>query len=135
MGVLSKLLGRRKAAAARPDDKAHVEETLEDEETPDDEEDDASSFDPDATMFVSVKIPVLGQQAMRKLREYETGHVTHYDWLCGNDCFGECRRVQEEGPYSVADGLAGIAPVPGMGAYRECSCTVVPAKGKGSAES
>ncbi len=122
MGVFSKLFGRHKAEAARPDDKDEVEETL------DDEEDRGSSFDPEATIFVSPKIPIIGQQAMRKLREYEKSGVTRYNWLCGNDCLGVCNRVQKEGPYNVADGLAGIAPVPGMGAYRECSCTVVPAK-------
>ncbi len=124
MGVFSKLLGRHKAKAAPPDDKADVEETL------DDEEDRGSSFDPDATIFVSPKIPIIGQQAMRKLREYEKSGVTRYNWLCGKDGHGVCQRVQKEGPYKVADGLAGIAPVPGMGAYRECTCTVVPVKGK-----
>ncbi len=125
MGVFSKLLGRHKARAARPENKADVEETPDD-----DEEDGGSSFDPEATIFISPKIPVIGQQAMRKLRAYEKAGVTRYNWLCGKDCLGICRRVQKEGPYNVADGLTGIAPVPGMGAYRECTCTVAPVKGK-----
>ncbi|MDJ0862172.1 MAG: hypothetical protein QNJ87_07880 [Gammaproteobacteria bacterium] len=120
MGVFSKLFGRRKQAPVALRHKVEVEETSESDE------DGETEFDPDATIFISPKIPIIGQQAMRKLREYEQNRVTRYNWLCGPDCLGVCRRVQEEGPYSVADGLAGIAPVPGMGAYRECACTVSP---------
>ncbi len=121
MGVFSKLFSRRGGAPAQPDVTAEVEET------PNSEEQKETAFDPEATIFISPKIPVIGQQAMRKLREFEQSRVTHYHWLCGDDCMGVCKRVQDEGPYKVADGLAGIAPVPGMGAYRECSCTVIPA--------
>ena len=121
MSVFSKLFGRRKSAPVQPDGKTAVEET------PDNDEPEEPAFDPDATIFISPKIPITGQQAMRKLREYEKSRVTRYNWLCHDDCLGVCRRVQDEGPYNVADGLAGIAPVPGMGAYRDCICTVAPA--------
>ncbi len=121
MGVFSKLFGRRTAIVAQPKEKVKIEET------PDDDEDEGAAFDPDATIFISPKIPIVGQQAMRKLREFEKSRITRYDWLCGDDCLGICRRAQEEGPYKVADGLAGIAPVPGMGAYRQCTCTVTAA--------
>ncbi len=121
MGVFSKLFGRRTGVVAQPKGKADIEET------PSHEESEGAAFDPDATIFISPKIPIVGQQAMRKLREFEKSRITLYYWLCGDDCLGVCRRVQEEGPYKVVDGLAGIAPVPGMGAYRGCSCTVTPA--------
>ena len=122
MGVFSKLFGRRTGVVAQPERKAETEET------PDDNDDEGAAFDPEATIFISPKIPIVGQQAMRKLREFEQSRVTRYDWHCGDGCLGVCRRAQDEGPYTVADGLAGIAPVPGLGAYRQCACTVTPAK-------
>ena len=120
MGVFSKLFGRRTRVPAQPIKAAEVEETL------DDEENTAPKFDPEATIFISPKIPIVGQQAMRKLRAFEKSRITQYNWKCGDGCLDVCRRVQNEGPYKVADGLAGLAPVPGMGAYRECNCTVTP---------
>ena len=123
MGVFSKLFGRRTRATAQPRQAAKIEKT------PADEQESEAKFDPEATIFISPKIPVIGQQAMRKLREFEKSHITRYNWQCGDGCRGVCQRVQKEGPYKVADGLAGLAPVPGMGAYRECNCAVVPVKG------
>ena len=118
MGFLSWLFGKRKS---RPDP---VEQKTVFEEASGKEEERKSSFDPEATMFVSPKIPVAAQQALRKLREWSDSNVKQYNWRCGDDSVGVCRQVQDEGPYMVEDALAGIAPVPGMGAYRDCNCTV-----------
>ena len=118
MGFLSWLFGKRKNQPEPVEQRAIIEE----ESREADER--VAPFDPEVTMFVSPKLPVTAQQALRKLRLWSDAKVKQYNWLCGDDCAGVCRQVQDEGPYMVQDALAGIAPVPGMGAYRDCECTV-----------
>jgi len=76
-------------------------------------------------MFISPRLSMAGQQALRKLREFHKRGIDRYKWVCSPKCGAPCKRAEAEGPYSVADALAGVAPVPGVGAYKECECGVV----------
>ncbi len=81
-------------------------------------------FDPESTIFMSPHISMQAQQALRKLRELTRQNVTHYRWVCTPDCGEPCKLAAAEGPYSVEDGLSGIAPVPGVGRHKTCTCDI-----------
>jgi hypothetical protein len=137
MGLFSWLFRRQHAAqgpqppqvAPQPEDPDTV--PLEAAQTGGDEDETTRglAFDPDATIVVSPKISAHAQQALRKLREYSNQHIAHYTWVCAPDCGQACKRVATEGPYSVEEGLSGLAPIPGVGAYKACRCTIAPARG------
>lgn len=120
-GLFSRLFRRRSAepntppnaGAAAPNPAAQTQN----QEVP--------GFDPEATIFISPRLSMAGQQALRKLREFHKRGVQQYQWVCSPKCGATCKRAEAEGPYSVADALAGVAPVPGVGAYKECECGVV----------
>jgi len=110
-GLFSRLFrGRRGEPDARPKaDNAHPNPTARAQQA------EVPGFDPEATMFLSPRLSMAGQQALRKLREFHKRGVQRYQWVCSPKCEALCKRVEAEGPYSVADALAGVAPVPGVG--------------------
>lgn len=110
MGLLSWMLGRSRGRHPSDDDGK-----LDDEH-----------FDDDSTIFLSPRLPVTAQQSLKKLREFSDTRVLRYNWDCGPGADVHCRKVQAAGPYEVDEGLAGSAPVPGIGEHQDCDCLLVP---------
>ena len=137
MGFLSRLFGRRSAEQpAAPPDVVETPEKPEEKrvrrvEAPVDEiePDSGLGFDPDATIFLPPRISMHAQQSLRKLRDLRKRNVTRYNWVCTPACSEACKLAAAEGPYSVEDGLSGIAPVPGVGRYKSCACDIQPVQG------
>jgi len=137
MGLFSWLFRRQHAAqgpqppqaTTGPEDPDTVPMEAADTEEDEEETSRGVAFDPDTTIFMSPKIPVHAQQALRKLREFSKQNVARYTWVCAPDCSEACKQAETEGPYSVEEGLSGLAPVPGVGAYKTCKCTIAPARG------
>ncbi len=125
MGILDWLFGKRKkskkstggAAAQRQPAAAAVDVANE-------EDDDFS----EATTFVSRRLSPTTQVAIKALRGYLGDRVTHYEWELSEGAETGCKKFADNGPYLVADGLSGKAPVPGRETpCNGCNCTVVPA--------
>ena len=123
MGILDWLFGK-KTKSKTSKGGAAAKQQLAAADTPDEQDDDFA----EATTFVSRRISPTTQVAIKALRGYLGDRVTHYEWQLSEGAARSCRKLADNGPYLVAEGLSGKAPVPGRGTQcTGCNCTVVPA--------